>query len=106
MSTTAIIVELIAGSIFLTMGDLVFKDEIKHLTWGWYAIGLGLYLIGLVFLVRTYAYENIAIASAMLVIFNIVTLTIVSWIWFKEPITLVQAGGLLLSFGAIALLHP
>lgn len=101
-----VILELIAGGVFLTLGDIVFKDEIRTLSWPWYALGLGLYLVGLVFLVRTYASENIAVASATLVIFNIVMLTIVSWIWFKEPITFAQGIGLLLSAGAIFLLHP
>ena len=100
------IIELFIGGLFLTAGDIVFKTEIKDLPWYAYAAGLGLYLIGLIFLVRTYESENIAVASALIVIFNIVTLTFVSWLVFKEAMTPLQILGITLSFGAIALLHP
>jgi len=103
---TTVLVELIVGGLLLTVGDLVFKYELHHLTWLWWGAGLAFYLAGLIFLVRTYAYENIAVASALLVIFNIIALTIASALFFKEPVTPLQALGLALSFGAIFLLHP
>ncbi len=101
-----VIVELIIAGLFLTAGDVLFKHQIHTLSWPVYAGGLAFYLIGLVFLIRTYPTENIAVASALMVIFNIIALTVVSWLWFKEPVTLLQAFGLVLAFGAIALLRP
>ena len=97
---------LFAGGVFLTAGDIVFKQWANNTPWAIYVFGLALYLIGLIFLVRTYRFENIAVASALLVIFNIITLVFVSWLYFKEPITLTEAFGILLSLGAIYLLHP
>jgi len=97
---------LFTGGLFLTAGDIVFKQWANNTPWHMYIFGLALYLVGLIFLVRTYRFENIAVASALLVIFNILTLVFVSWLYFKEPITLTETLGILLSFGAIFLLHP
>lgn len=99
------IIELLIGGIFLTAGDVVFKQWAVHTPWQAYAAGLSLYIVGLAFLIRTYRYENIAVASAIFVIVNIVTLVIVSWLWFKEPITGLQGVGIFLAFVAILLLR-
>ena len=106
MTPAWIFLELFIGGVFLTAGDVVFKAEIRSMSWGVYAFGMALYLVGLIFLVRTYQYENIAVASALLVVFNIITLVIISWFWFKEPVSALEALGIVFAVGAIILLHP
>jgi multidrug transporter EmrE-like cation transporter len=99
------IISIFIGGLFLTAGDIVFKQWATHLTWLPYLAGLALYIIGMLFLVRTYSTENIAVATVLFVIFNIVTLVLVSWLYFKEPVTLLQGLGILLAFGVILLLR-
>jgi len=55
-----------------------------------FVIGLTIYLIGLIFLVFSFKYKNIAVASTIFVIFNILTLLLVSWFYFKENLNLFQ----------------
>ncbi|MDE1925246.1 MAG: hypothetical protein KGH79_03650 [Patescibacteria group bacterium] len=96
---------LLAGGALLTLGDVVFKYWLLHPHSLLYVAGLVLYLGGLIFLIASYRYQNIAVASAMLVLFNIATLALVSWLYFKEPLSYLQIGGLLVAAVAIILLE-
>lgn len=60
----------------------------------WYVCGLGLYVVGLVALSFTYRYQNIAVASVTMEVFNILLLTALSWLWFHEPVSAKQAAGI------------
>lgn len=99
---------LALGGIALTVGDIVFKVWVeKSLSYvsSYYVGGLLLYIIGLIFLVESFKTENIAVASAIFVLINIVTLAIFSWLYFGDKISLVQTIGLLLAATAILLLE-
>ncbi len=60
-----------------------------------------LYVLGLVCLVESFKYQNIAVASAVLVISNLAMLSIVSWLYFKEPLSPMNLVGMTLAIGAI-----
>ena len=96
---------LFIGGVILTAGDLVMKKWVISPNLYLYVIGLLIYLVGLMFLVKTYKYENIAVASLIFVIFNIVTLLIFSWFYFKEPLSTMQIIGLFLGIVSITLLE-
>lgn len=96
---------LIFGGAILTIGDIFFKYWTKNPTTLLYVVGILIYLGGLMFLVQSFKTQNIAIASAVFVIVNIVTLSIVSWIFFKEPLSTIQIIGIILAIGAIFLLE-
>ena len=70
-----------------------------------YVLGLAVYLVGLMFLVQSFKFENIAVASTIFVILNITTLLLVSWFYFDEKLSLVQLSGIALAFVAILLLE-
>lgn len=74
-------------------------------SWMFYAAGLATYLIGLIFLAQSYKFKNIAIASIIFVIFNIATLSFVSWIYFKETLSPLQIIGIILGIIAVVLLE-
>lgn len=59
----------------------------------------------MVFLSLSYRYKNIAVASTMLVIFNIITLAIVSWLYFKEALTPMQLIGIGLGIASVIFLE-
>jgi len=70
-----------------------------------YAIGMVIYLVGLNFLAQSYKFKNIAVASVIFVIFNVVTLSLVSWFYFKETLSLLQIIGICLGIVAVVLLE-
>ena len=96
---------LFIGGLILTAGDLVMKKWVVAPHYYLYIIGLVIYVIGMMFLVETYKYENIAIASLIFIFFNITTLLFFSWVYFKEPISLIKIVGLLFGLISIAILE-
>jgi multidrug transporter EmrE-like cation transporter len=104
MKIIGLILTIICG-IFYTAGDIAMKKWITNPTIGSYVIGALLYVVGMNFLAFSYKYKNIAVATALCVIVNIILLTIVSWVYFKEPLTTKQLVGITLSMIAIFLLE-
>lgn len=86
----------------LTIGDIVMKKWVSSNNSSLFIIGLAIYLIGMIFLAYSFKYKNIAVASTIFVIFNIVTLSIVSLALFKESLTVSQIIGII--FGIISII--
>ena len=98
------IVWLILGGSTLTIGDIIFKVWVNKSLSYLYISGLIIYILGLMCLVQSFKSQNIAVASAIFVIVNIVTLSLVSYFYFKEPLSVLQIVGLAVAFIAILLL--
>jgi multidrug transporter EmrE-like cation transporter len=96
---------LFSGGIVLTIGDIVMKEWVKNNQLLFYVLGLFIYLIGLIFLSQSFKFKNIAVASILLVLFNVITLTIVSIFFFKEAPSLKQGIGIALGLVAATLLE-
>jgi multidrug transporter EmrE-like cation transporter len=96
---------LFGGGVLLTIGDIIFKYWTGHERPWLYAIGLAFYLAGLIPLIESYKYQNIEVASAVLVLFNIITLTIVGYLYFNEKISWLEVVGLLAAAFAIVCLE-
>jgi multidrug transporter EmrE-like cation transporter len=69
------------------------------------ALGLGLYFISLICLAISFREKNIAVASMMLIIFNVLSLALVSWLYFKEPLSQQQLAGLALGIATIVVME-
>jgi len=96
---------ILAGGLCLTIGDIIFKFQIQNHSKTLYVSGLVLYILGLIFLVESFKYKNIAVASVILVLSNIITLTLISWLYFKEPLTILQIGAMTLGIVSIIMLE-
>lgn len=96
---------VILGSISLTVGDIFMKKWVGDNSYSNFSIGFFCYMLGMLFLAFSFKYKNIAIASMLLVLFNIITLLILSWLMFKEPISLKEIIGIALGISAIILLE-
>lgn len=99
---------LLIGGSLLTMGDIVFKDWLtRALPYASfeYAAGFALYIAGLFCLVESFKTQHIAIASVVFILVNIITLALVSWLYFGEKLTPVQVIACLLAFTAIVIFH-
>lgn len=68
-----------------------------------FIFGLVIYLFGLIFLAYSFKYKNIAVASTIFVICNVFTLSLVSWLYFKETLSVFQIIGVVLGISAIIL---
>lgn len=96
---------LFIGGIALTIGDLIMKEWVLNNKLSFYLLGIFVYLIGLLFLSYSFKFENIAIASALFVIFNIITLLLFSYFYFKEPLSWQQLVGVGLAITSIIILE-
>lgn len=96
---------LAMGGIVLTIGDLFMKKWVVTHNNFIYIAGLFIWLLGLVFLAASFKYKNIAVASVIFVLFNIITLLLFSWFYFEEKLSGLEIGGILLGLIAIVLLE-
>ncbi|HAT74222.1 MAG TPA: hypothetical protein DCS08_04435 [Candidatus Moranbacteria bacterium] len=96
---------VIGGGILLTIGDIILKKWVIESYYVFYITGLFLYFISMNLLALSYKYENIAVASMAMVIFNIITLTLVGYFFFHENITYYEISGIILGLIAFILLE-
>jgi multidrug transporter EmrE-like cation transporter len=96
---------LATGGVVLTLGDLVMKEWVVTRRSYLYVAGMLVYLVGLNFLAQSYRFENMAAASAMLVVFNVVSLAVVSWLYFDEKLSGLQVVGIALALLAVVLIE-
>ncbi len=99
-----LLILLIAG-LTLTVGDLVAGKWVVSNKKSFYILTLILYMIGLNFLIYSYKFEDIAIASITMEIFNIVTLTLAGRFLFKENITKTEIAGIVVGIIAVVILE-
>lgn len=104
MQHTAIILA-VAGGLILTIGDIILKQWVVKSYTMLYIAGLALYFISMNILAYSYKFEDVAVASMMMIIFNIVTLTLVGYFFFNENITLYEISGIALGIFAVMLLE-
>lgn len=96
---------LFIGGSILTIGDIVMKKWVMTNSTILFTIGMVIYLIGLMFLAQSFKYKNIAVASTIFIIFNIITLSFVSWLYFKETLTPFKMIGISLAIVSIIFLE-
>ena len=96
-----ILLIFVAG-ILLTIGDFTLRYWVADPgVWRWYVLGVGFYFIALNFLARSYLFENIAIASVVMEIFNIVTYLAISYWKFGDHISRLEMLGVVFGIAAI-----
>lgn len=96
---------LLTGGFILTAGDLFMKQWVNSNRRLFYIIGLAIYMVGMLFLAQSFKHKNIAVASVIFVLFNIITLAIVSWLYFKEGLTGWQVFGIGLGLASVVVLE-
>jgi multidrug transporter EmrE-like cation transporter len=96
---------LALGGIVLTAGDIFMKKWVVSNNIYLYIIGMIVYVVGLNFLAQSFKYKNIAVASVIFVLFNIITLSLVSYFYFKEKISGLEMLGMCLGLASIVLLE-
>ena len=96
---------IFCGGVILTAGDIILKKWIETNKSLFYVIGILIYIVGLNFLAQSFKFKNIAVASVMMVIINVIILSIFSWLYFKETLSIYQIIGIILGLAAITILE-
>jgi multidrug transporter EmrE-like cation transporter len=96
---------LAVGGLVLTVGDVLMKRWVDADAVPMYWAGMAAYVVGVNFLAHSFRYRNIAVASVMFVFFNVVTLAVVSWACFGEPLSRRELAGMGLGLASIALME-
>jgi multidrug transporter EmrE-like cation transporter len=96
---------LAAGGLILTGGDLFMKERvITNKSWI-YVVGITIYIIGLNFLAFSFKYKNIAVATIIFMLFNVITLLAFSYFYFHEKLSGLEIAGIIIGILAIVLLE-
>ena len=101
---TPLVFMALCGALY-TVGDIALKKWVQHPSPWPYLLALFMYVLGMNFLAFSYLYRNIAAATSVCVIINVVLLTAVSWAYFKEPLTVRQMIGVGLGVLAVVILE-
>lgn len=96
---------LIAGGLTLTVGDLVMKEWVINGGPKIYCIGMVIYLFGMNFLAQSFRFKGIAVATALFVIFNLISLAVAGYLLYGEKLSSGQFLGIVLAVVAIVLLE-
>ena len=96
---------LFVGGIILTIGDVVMKKWVITENWRYGVCGILVWLLGLCCLAATVKYQNLAVATFIIVFINIGSLAIVERLVFNNSLTAQKAVGLLLGVVGLILLE-
>lgn len=96
---------LFLGGTTLTVADVIMKRWIEDKSQLVFWLGMLVYMIGMAFLAHSFKEKNIAVASMIFVIFNIITLAIVSHVFFHEPLSLQQIIGISVGILSVAIME-
>ena len=96
---------VLVGGLVLTVGDIFMKQWSLNDNWLTFLTGMGVWIIGLVCLAFSFKTKNIAVASLIFSLSNVILLTLVSWLYYKEPLTTTQIIGMVLGTSAVIFLE-
>lgn len=96
---------VLIGGFILTVGDIFMKQWSLNNNWPTFILGLFIWTIGLVCLAFSFKTKNIAVASLIFSLSNVIFLTLVSWLYYKEPLTTYQIVGMVLGTSAVIFLE-
>ena len=102
---------LLIGGIFLSIGDISMKEWMRVSDGNllihspYYLLGLLVYCIGLTFFAYSLRDKNIAVASIIIIFFNVLIVLLVGYFFFNEQFTLLHLIGILLGLASIAVLE-
>lgn len=96
---------LVIGAIALTIGDIIAGKWVKNESKRLYFLILFSYMVGLGFLVYSYQFSDIVVASVVIEIANVVFLTFFCWYVFKQHITRTEVAGICIGLISVGILE-
>lgn len=98
-------VMLLIGGTILTLGDLAIMTWIIKENRPAFWLGMMIYMVGMAILAHTFRYRNIATASIICVVFNVITLILATRLIYVEGISKQQYVGMAVGVLAIIILE-
>jgi len=99
------VILLAIGGLIVTAGDLFMKEWVITNKPYIYLIGMVVYLAGMNFLAFSFKYKNIAVASVIFILINVISLLVFSYFYFHEKLSGLEITGILLGIVAIIMLE-
>ncbi|OHA79930.1 MAG: hypothetical protein A2747_01780 [Candidatus Yonathbacteria bacterium RIFCSPHIGHO2_01_FULL_44_41] len=102
---------LFAGGTFLTLGDITAKKWVElsdgrfSVATPYYVLSLAFYCVGVTLFAFTLKQKNIAIATVILIFFNVLTVSIAGYLLFNEKFSALQILGIAIGFSAVVILE-
>jgi multidrug transporter EmrE-like cation transporter len=96
---------LFIGGTILTIGDIVMKKWVISNSISLYISAMALYLLGLNFLAFSFKEKDIAIASVIFIIFNVVTLAIAGKVFFGEDLSPLKIVSIAMALTSVVMLE-
>lgn len=96
---------VVLGGLILTIGDVFMKQWSMTDSKLTFAMGMFTWVIGLFCLAFSFKTKNIAVASLIFSLSNVIFLTLLSWMWYNEQLTFYQVIGIFLGMSAIVFLE-
>ncbi len=104
MNNPALIL-IITSGLALVIGDLVLMKWVNGGSRLLFYVGIAVYMVGMVLLASSYKYKNVAIASLMTVLFNVIILLVACLFLYHEKISLLQIVGIAVGLISLTLLE-
>lgn len=91
--------------IILTVWDIVMKKWVISDKTSIFILWMIIYTIWWLFVAYSFKFKNIAVASMIYIMVNIITLVLISWLYFKETLTIQQIIGITLGLISVIILE-
>jgi multidrug transporter EmrE-like cation transporter len=96
---------LLASGCLLTAGDLIMKQWIESNLIRYCFIAMFVYFAGMIFLALSYRYKYMSIAICITCLLNIIIVSIIGSIFYKEHLNVKEIIGISLSIVSIVVLQ-
>jgi len=96
---------LLLGGLVYTVGDILMKRWVLTGKVTTYILALTVYLSGINFLAYAFKYKDIAVASVIIIVFNVVSLSIASWLFFGETLSGLKIVAITIALIAVVILE-
>ncbi|MFA6089134.1 MAG: hypothetical protein WC755_04685 [Candidatus Woesearchaeota archaeon] len=96
---------VLMGGIVLTGGDVLMRFWMENNHFSLFVLGIMVYVVGEVLMAFSFKYQNIAVASIMTVIFNILALTLLSYFMFGDKMNTLTIVGMALAIVSVIILE-
>jgi len=106
-----VILLLLIGGVSLTAGDITAKKWMQlsggnfSISLHWYLLSLFFYAIGVTLFALSLKHKSLAIATIILVFFNLLTVAIIGHYYFDEKLSALQIVGIMIGFASVVLLE-
>jgi multidrug transporter EmrE-like cation transporter len=96
---------LFIGGTILTIGDITMKKWVISNSISLYISAMALYLLSLNFLAFSFKEKDIAIASVIFIVFNVVTLAIAGKVFFGEDLSPLKIISIVVALTSVVMLE-